>query len=236
MEKKTRTYEIEGKTYEFDISMFNRIIESYKKNNDIKKSSDFQSLFCEKMNIGESTYRSWKSGNNAPSTMEDINKVATFFECNSNLLLKEKLEENMTKATERQKDSLKRIYDAVIKYLDRFYSTSGFNDLWADYIDQGFSAKQIENTLYDIAEREIHKVQFVVDQEYIELFRLDDVYQQLNDYITDCLIETYNDKLSYGYRYEAPVATINGGQSGVTTDEDYIIALKQINELLEPYF
>lgn len=129
---------------------------------------------------------------------------------------------------------MKRIYDAVIEYLDLFQRTDGFNDYWHQFSGRGGELEQIENMLYEIAEKEQHKVELILAKEYIEIHKLP-VYGLLEEYVCDDLYETYNGKLSYAYRFEAPVENIDGIRSGVTTSEDYTHALKKINDILENY-
>ena len=129
---------------------------------------------------------------------------------------------------------MKRIYDAIIEYLDTFQRTDGFNDYWYNLAEQGTKTEYIEDLLYEIAEKEQHKVELVLSKEYIELHKLP-VYGRLEEYVCDDLCEIYNGKLSYAYRFEAPVENVDGTRGGVTTSEDYTRALKKINDVLENY-
>lgn len=49
------------------------------------------------------------------------------------------------------------------------------------------------------------------------------------------LDEGCDGKLSYAYRFEAPVEKLDGSKDGVTTSEDYACAMKKVNEILEGY-
>ena len=70
----------------------------------------------------------------------------------------------------------------------------------------------------------------------VVLIGLNNVYEDLCDFVYDVVFESYDEKLGYAYRFEAPVEKIDGTQRGVTTEEDYNIVLNKIHEILEPYF
>lgn len=48
-----------------------------------------------------------------------------------------------------QLESIKRIYDAIIIFLEEFLNTDGFNDLWIEFIDKGIK-KNLSKTNYMI--------------------------------------------------------------------------------------
>ena len=48
------------------------------------------------------------------------------------------------------------------------------------------------------------------------------------------LYDTYSGKCSYAYRFEAPVETPDGKQTGITLSEDYTKAVSLLNEIIEP--
>lgn len=255
--KKTRTYKIGDAEYNFNKDIFNELVRSYKEKNELRKAKEFEERFTSELGIGRTTYIDWKNGNSSPNSELDIQKISDFLKLSDwKLLLKRENKDNMNSPTERQRDSLKLIYNAVIDYLKIFDETNGFNDLWhkliAIEVEQNkdisdkissekfdpnkIDPKRIENKLYEIAENEALKILNVIKHEKIVLIGLNNVYEDLCDFVYDVVFESYDEKLGYAYRFEAPVEKIDGTQRGVTTEEDYNIVLNKIHEILEPYF
>ena len=234
MEKNTKIYHINGKYMQFCSVSFNHLFTEICKKNKLKKA-DYEAELGDILSVSSNAVHNWRFGMNGPSDVETITQLANYLKIEDfMLLLKDGKEKTTMKISERQKDSLKRIYDSVIEYLDTFYQTDGFNDYWHQLANNGTKKNQIEDLLYDIAEKEVHKVELALAKEYIELHRLP-VYGELEEYISDILYETFNGKLSYAYRFEAPVENIDGTRDGVTTSEDFTRALIKINNLLENY-
>ena len=63
------------------------------------------------------------------------------------------------------------------------------------------------------------------------------IYEEIGNLLYDenGLDQCYSGKLSYGYRFEAMVEDIHGNR-GVTTSEDYELAMNKINSIIEKYF
>ncbi len=234
MEKNLKTYDIDGKKMQFNTGIFKNLFHQcrVKRNLNI---TDYEIELGDEAGVDKSTIHAWRSGQNGPADIEIIKKLAIKLEVSDyKLLLQERKDKMIMQISERQKDSLKRIYDAVIEFLDEFQQTDGFNDYWLKFCDMGINPKKVESKLYDVAEEKQHKVEVVLLKEYIELHNLP-VYSQLEDYVYDDLCDTYNEKLSYAYRFEASVENVDGTRSGVTTLEDYARALNRINELMVTY-
>lgn len=234
MEKNIKTYSINGVSYQFDSNIFNQYFTLRRKEQGVT-SEEFERELGKEMHVSESTIHSWRFGKNGPSSLDIVKQIADYFDVAMVIDILKKVEEReIVQTTERQKDSIKRIYDAVIVYLDFFEKTDGFNDLWHKIANMCQSSKEVESSLYDIAENQIRKIELILQQEYIELHRLD-VYSELVEYVSDFLFDTFDGKLSYGYRFEAGVEKVDGTRDTVTTYEDYTRALKRINEIIEPY-
>lgn len=234
MQKDTKIYNVAGKNVQFDSISFKEIFAA---NCKMKNMSvlDYEIELGESLGVSNSAIHSWRFGMNGPSGVELIKQLAVCLEITDYMLLLKDGKGKMTmQISERQKDSLKRVYDAIIEYLDAFQRSDGFNDYWYKLEKQGTNSDYIEDLLYDIAEKEQHNVELVLAKEYIELYKLP-VYGQLEEYVYDDLCEIYNRKLSYAYRFEAPVENVDGSRAGVTTKEDYTRALKKINDILEKY-
>lgn len=234
MQKDTKKFVIDGKNMQFDSVSFNEFFILRSKKNG-KAVLVYETELGEALSVSSNAIHNWRFGMNGPSDLETIKHLAECLEISDiMLLLKDGKENTVMQISERQKDSLKRVYDAVIEYLDKFQRTDGFNNYWYDLTDEGVNEKCIESMLYEIAEKEQHNVELVLLKEYIELNKLP-VYSQLEEYVYDDLIEIYNGKLSYAYRFEASVENEDGTRDTVTTDEDYMFAWRKINDILESY-
>ena len=133
----------------------------------------------------------------------------------------------MEKISTLQIESIKRIYDAIIDFLDDFFKTDGFTGgLWCVFSERG--SKNPEQEICEYADKKHEKVRKVFLKEYFYLHDLE-VYSEINNYIENDLIDIYAGKLSYGYRYE------ENSDGNPTTFDDYSKALERINEIIEPY-
>lgn len=234
MQKDTKNFMIDGKNMQFDSVPFNKLF-TYGRKKTGMSVLEYETELGEVLSVSSSAIHNWRFGMNGPSDLETIKQLAECLDISDYLLLLKDGKENMImQISERQKDSLKRIYDAVIEYLDEFQRTDGFNNYWHDLCKQGVEPKNVENRIYEIAEIEQHKVELVLSKEYIELHKLP-VYSRIEEFVYDDLCEIYNGKLSYAYRFEAPIERVDGTRDTITTDEDYTLALMKINDILKVY-
>lgn len=228
-----KTYTVDNNCFFFDKCVFNSI---FLKRKGDKKVGEYEEILADLIGISASTIHSWRVGESSPSDIEKIIDVASVFDLNDYKTLLKKKEGVVTmQITDRQKDSIKRIYDAVVVFFDTFDKTDGFNSYWHKICGMYKCDKEVQNALYDIADAEHEKVRLVLKKEYIELFRLD-LYEKLEEYVYDYILDTYADeKSSYAYRFEAGVEKIDGTRDTLTTDEEITKAMKVLHELLEPY-
>ncbi len=234
MSKETRVFCVDGINMQFNSDSFNNYFMSIKKRDEVKIQT-FESKIGDILGVTRDAVHSWRFGQNGPADIEIIKQLAEYLNIpDYKILLKKRSSAVVTQITERQKDSLKKIYDAVIDYLNLFDETDGFNNLWHVYAANGVPTNKIESKLYAFAEDEQTKVIRVLQKEYIVLHKLD-LYPLLEEYVNDFLGDIYNEKLSYAYRFEAGVEKIDGTRTTVETIEDYTAALNRINELLDPY-
>ena len=145
------------------------------------------------------------------------------------LLIKEAREENKNmKLTDIQKESVKRIYDTIIDFLFEFERTGGFTtELWIKFRDEG-----IKNPLNEIQEYVDKKVSLIHKQIKKEDFYLrgTEIYDELTEYAYNDLYDITEGKLDYAYRFEA-----TGGESGITTLEDYEKAMNGLDKFIFKY-
>ena len=219
----TRKIIINNNIYYFNFEIFNDLFTNKCKNDKIQKS-ELEFNLAEFVNKSTDAIHNWRFIQNGPSDLETIKLIAIFFGINNyDILLEEKEKKySMKKFNDLEILSLKRIYDAVIDYLEIFRQSNGFNDYWFDIKKE---PNQREDVLYDIAIKEVEKVQLVYKKEYM-LLRNTKIYNELGNFINNDLYDIFDGKLSYAYRFEAT------NEEQPTTDEDYYKALNKINNII----
>ena len=234
MAKETRTFHIDGNDYSFNFSVFKRFFYSYKAKN-CKTIAEAETKIAEALNLSTDTIHSWRFEKNGPSDTETIKQLSDYLGIKDYLiLLDKKIGEHTMTANDRILDSLKRIYDAVIIYLDDFDTSFGFNMYWQELKDKGYDDAVIQNEIDGMASDKLHQVEIVLLQEYLILHRLN-IYKKLEDYIYSDLCELWDGKTSYAYRFECTVENENGKKEP-SAHEEYEIALNTINEMMSEYF
>ena len=225
--KKTKKFRIEDLDYRFDFQSFSIYVEKFAKVKKTSKTKVFE-LIAQTVCVTPEAVKQWNYGNNGPSEIDIIQKAAALLNVKDYLNLMKKAEEDeKMMLSNLQIESLKRIYDDVIEYLNDFYKTDGFTGaLWYVYQDQGY--KDPEDKIYEYAEERIEKVLLTIQKEYFYLHDTD-VYSEILEYSENDLYDIFNGKLGYAYRFES----IPDGNP--TTQDDYSKALKRINEIVEKY-
>ena len=222
----TRKIIINNNIYYFNFDIFNNLFIEKWKNEKIQKK-ELELILSEFVNKSTDAIHNWRFKKNGPSDLDTIKLIASFFKLNNyDILLEEKEKKYfMRKLNDLEILSLKRIYDAIIDYLEIFQQSNGFNDYWFDIKEE---QTQREDILYDIAMKEIEKVQLVYKKEYM-LLRNTKIYNDLGNFINNDLYDIFDGKLSYAYRFEAT------SEEQPTTDEDYYKALNKINNIIDEY-
>lgn len=206
--------------------MFNELFNK-KLSKDKLKVKDMEEQLAETINISRDTVHSWRYKTYSPNGLDIVKIIANYFGCQENILLcKKKGDNKMKKLSEIELISVKKIYESIIEFLEYFYKTNGFNDLWFDFKNTDPSLR--EDKLWEIAEKEHDKVMISLKKEYPIIGKLQ-VYAEISNYIYNDLYDIYDGKLSYAYRFEA----VPGEDP--TTYEDYTKAYKRINEIIDEY-
>lgn len=228
--KNFRNFDVDGIIMKFDSNKFNNFFRKHCRLKKMKVKSLEISL-GDYVFVTDSAVHQWRFGNNGPSDIETIKKISEFFNFHSfKCLLMEAKEFNKMNYSELQIKSFKKIYDAIIDFLNEFEKTMGFNDLWFEFRDKG--AKDPEVFILDYADKLIDKIWLVYKKEYFYLHDTE-AYNKIGDYISDVLYDTYDGKCSYAYRFEAPVENIDGTRSGITLQEDYEKAISLLNKIAD---
>jgi len=170
---------------------------------------------------------------NAPADTDTIKRLADFLGIKDYLiLLNKKIGENTMAANDRILDSLKRIYDAVILYLDDYDTSFAYLTQFYDFKDKKYSDEEARREIYDIASNKLHEVELVLLQEYIILHKLD-IYSTLESFVHKNLCDLWDNKLEY----ESPEGIqIYETNQGAYCHEDYEMAFNRLNEIMGAVF
>lgn len=215
--------------YYFDYETFNNYFKDTKR----KKNVTFEKLeiaLSEYLKISKEAIHNWRFGKQSPSSLEFIIEICKYFKIKDYMILlkRKEIESSMNNFNQYQLNSIKLLYDKIIEYLDYFYHTDGYNNLWLDYVDKGYNKNIIENELYEFADKKINEVILTYNKERIFL-KNTSIYDEIGEFIYNDLYSIFDGKLSYAYRFEAvPGET-------PTTQEDYEISVKNINLIIDKY-
>ena len=223
-----KTYIINDSIYHFDYETFKDLFRNKKRNENIT----FEKIELElskELNISKEAIHNWRFKKHSPENKETIMKIAKYFNIKDyKLLLIGKEGKNMHNLNNYQINSLKIINDSIIEYLNYFYKTDGYNNLWLNFADKGIKPQYIEDKLWEVAEEKIDKLILYYDMQRIFL-KNTNIYEELGEYIYNDLYDIFNGKLSYAYRFEAIL------MGNPTTQEDYENALKKYNSIIDKY-
>ncbi len=240
----TKIFIIDNAPHRFNKGAFNnyfkKFFEKQKLNDDgIKTIGVFEEYFAKQLICSKSTVHGWEFGNSGPGDLDTIKNIAEILEISDYMYLmkevvqKANAEDGETeemcdnRLTISQTESLKRIFDAVVDYLEDFDKTDGFTGtLWHKYFDAGYSNP--EDKIYEYAEKKIEAVLLVIKKEYFYLHDTD-AYNEVTEYAYNDLYDIFNGKLGYGYRFEA----IHDGNP--TATDDYTKALTRLQNIVEKY-
>lgn len=226
---KLREYMIDEKRAVFNKEGFRHILKE-KARQEHTTMGKLEEQLASNLYVSPDAVHKWHQANSGgPGSYEMVKKLAEAMElsdCSNLLMFINDGGIEMERLTDRQKTAAKRIYDICIWFLYEFERTDGFNDYWLEFKRAG--SQNPESDIYDKVEGMIAKINLVLDQEYFDL-RGCDLYNELCEYVSDDLYETFNGKLSYAYRFEAHP---NGNP---TTSQDYDRAMIRLNTIIDKY-
>lgn len=227
--QKTKIFDYNGRKVQFNPIKFIEIFYRCIKEQNLKVC-ELELLIANEVGVTDSAVHNWRYRKNGPSDLKMIENIAKCMNIKDwTLLIKEAREENKNmKLTDIQKESVKRIYDTIIDFLFEFERTGGFTtELWIKFRDEG-----IKNPLNEIQEYVDKKVSLIHKQIKKENFYLrgTEIYDELTEYAYNDLYDITEGKLDYAYRFEA-----TGGESGITTLEDYEKAMNGLDKIIFKY-
>ena len=231
MSQETRTFHIDGSDYSFNFSAFRRFFKSYRAGTK-RNITETEQTIADALSLSREAVHSWRFEKNGPSDIEVIKSLAEFLKIDDYriLLIKKIGEHNMT-ANDRILDSLKRIYDAVILYLDYFDTSFAYLTDFYDFKEAGLDDNEARNETYNLASESLHEVEIVLQQEYIILHKLD-IYSTLESFISRDLCNIWDGKLEY----EDQRDQITDDNEGMYCHERYEVVYNRLNEIMSDFF
>lgn len=221
-----RTYSVDGKKATFDKIAFRHFMNRKGRKEKISVSK-LEQMLAEKLIVATNTVHKWNYNGGGPSDYQMVIQIAEVLDIPdvfSLLTFKDEGENDMVHLTDRQLSAVKRIYDICVWFLHEFEKSDGFNNYWYKFAQKGASDPKSE--IEELADGMHAKVKLVLDQEYFDL-RECEIYDELCEFVDEDLVNTYDGKLSYAYRFEA----IPDGNP--TTTEDYDKAMIRLKTIIE---
>lgn len=224
-----RVYTVDGQKATFNKVAFQHYL---KEKSHLEKISisKLEQRLAEQLQIAANTVHKWNYNGGGPIDYSTVRQLATAMDlADSDSLLTyiNTGENNMTHLTDRQLSAVKRIYDMCIWFLYEFNNTDGFHDYWSKFKKNGSTDPEAD--IADFADELRAKVRLVLDQEYFDLHNCE-IYGELCDFVYEDLMNIYDGKLSYGYRFEAIV------DGNPTLSDDYDKAMIRLNSIIEKYY
>lgn len=229
--RETKRFLINGKYYRFNRESFNRYFDEYSKSAGISKRA-LEEQIADRIHVSDAAIHNWRSGSNGPGDLDSIRILSESIYVNDYMIFLKVIEEKapMKALTEKQVEAVKRIYDAIIDFLEEFRKTDGFSTLWYDYKDQCF--RNPTSKVYDYVEAKHNVVQVVYTKEYLYLHDTS-IYDELYEYINNVLYDAYNEKVEPQYRSQC--FSSDEGAYVFSSFYDYDNALTRINEIIDKY-
>lgn len=223
---KTRMFSYNGRNVRFSYDGFRTRFNAYKEYKSLTREKLKENI-AENCCVSSSAVNNWLCRKNGPGDIQTISAAAKTLEVSVEALItdideKKEGEYIMGGLSERQRDAVRRIYVGITTFLDEFLLSDGFGN----YYCLGVLENRIKSTdeMYEYIDKKIQNLQLLLKCEYLDLHGCD-IYEELYDYITGDLIDLYDCKVAYAYRFE------NGG-----TTEDYEKASKRLVEIIEKYW
>lgn len=227
MEYTLKTFTIDGKPMHFNTYVFNSCFKDYCRKNRASLGK-MTTQIAEKLNVSDEAVRNWRKGVNGPSDLEKIADLEQALGLEAGLLLRTVEEETqMTKLSDRQLTAAKKIYDAIIDFLNEFKDTEGFNAIWLDEKRRGNDDPV--GAVYDYIEAKEKAIVVLLEKEFFDL-RGTELYNELNEFVYGDLVDTYNEKVGFMYRF-----SFASDDPGRRADEDYYKAMEKLNTIIEKY-
>ncbi len=146
------------------------------------------------INVSKDAIHSWRYKSYSPNWLDLIKDIANYFGYEKDVLLcKKSGNVKMKKLSDVELMSVKKVYESIVRFLEYFYKTNDFNDLWFDF--KKFEPSLREEKLWEIAEKEHDKVMLSLKKEY-SIIGKKQIYIELSNFIYNDLYDMYDGKIN----------------------------------------
>lgn len=219
----------DGKEARFYYTSFCDAFNSYKETKHLKISEAEEAL-AEAIHVSSDAVHNWRSKSNGPNSLAMVKSIAAAIGVSDwTMLVKEVKEENtkMNKLSDLQMQSVKKIYDCIVDFLNEFYHTNGFTgDFWFKFNEK--YPKDTAGAIYDYINGRLNVVHDTLKKEYLFLHN-QPIYEELCEFAYNDLYDTYNEKIGPACRIVVP------GENKPTTYDDFMKAYNRLNEIAEKW-
>lgn len=128
-----KPYKYKDSFYFFDHDLFNDMF-NRKCNKDRLMIKDMEEQLANAINVSRDAVHSCRYKTYSPNDLILVNDIANYFGYEKDVLLcKKGRGTKMKKLSDVELMSVKRVYESIIEFLEYFYKTNAFNDLWFDF-------------------------------------------------------------------------------------------------------
>ena len=213
-QKTTRTYIIKGQRQAFYFSMFRKAFSEQAAARGVG-ITPLELELGNAVGVSQDAVHQWRFGHSAPGDLETVSGIARFLGLALDDLLITAEEDSMDKLTDRQRDSIARIYKEIADYLLVFEQADGF--VWNNYrikagspllkytITSNELVEDGETIVFadgaDYGEAAWRYARHALEREWVELGN-HPLYEELYTFIDDYLLEIWSGKTDPDYRFE----------------------------------
>lgn len=217
----TRKFRINEKDYVFNFINFKKFFREKADH----KIGDYEREIADALNVSEASIHAWRNNSNGPGDIEIIKNLAEHWNIDFMILLTEEKEIMVKELTERQRDSVARIYKAISDFMIVFEESGG---MFACF-PRGFEKFKTVDEQVEYADTEYMKIRMICNAEYCNLGK-HPIYEELYDFVEDSIPEMYayddkcDSKMKFSYRQFYNDAT-----------EEVIIYREKLNAIIDKY-
>lgn len=200
----SKVYIINDSKWQFNFLIFNTIFRKHSISARQTLSNSEEKL-AQSLHVTASAVHMWRNYKNAPGDIDIVKGIAAFYKISDYTLLltPHKEDTKMANLSDRQLDSIKRIYDQAVKFLNDFYGSDGFKAQYTMYREDDKSDIDPESRLSEYLCILSDNTRCTYMQEYIFLHDTE-IYKELGAFINSCIADFTNEILQVvcGYTEE----------------------------------
>lgn len=223
----SKIYIIDGKKWQFNFTIFNTLFRKHSLSAGETLSSCEETL-AQELNVTASAVHMWRNYKNAPGDIDLVKGIAAFYKVSDyiSLLTPYKEDVKMVNLSERQLDSVKRIYDQLVKFLCEFSDTDGFQKLHEKYVDDEECPVDPDDRLITHVNEFLDVINCTILQEYIFL-RSSNIHNELCAFYDDDILTLSEKSINIACGYKA-------SEDG-WVHETFITYLNKLDDIVHQY-